>query len=71
VGAAKYREIRWKGETPLPKPVLLENAKTMEIPSREEGRMLPVRYFLPDSGEVKRVYYHIHGGGWVLQTEAQ
>jgi acetyl esterase/lipase len=69
VGAEKYRKMRWNGETPLPKPVVLESGKKMEIPSRESGRGIPCRYFLPEKGDVNGVYMHIHGGGWVLQSE--
>jgi acetyl esterase/lipase len=39
------------------------------IPSRDAGRDITIRYFKPSSGEVKGVFMHIHGGGWVLQSE--
>ncbi|KAK5731824.1 hypothetical protein LTR17_011036 [Elasticomyces elasticus] len=58
VGAEEYRKMRWNGETPLPKPA-----------SREPGRSIPCRVFTPDNGKPKGVFYHIHGGGWVLQSE--
>lgn len=71
VGAPKYREMREKGESPLPKPVLLETAKQMEIPSRDAGRTIPCRIIEPEAGKpVKAVMLHIHGGGWVLMSEA-
>lgn len=70
VGAAKYRTMRENGETPLPKPVHLDRAKDILIPSRERGRSIPCRLMTPEQGkEVKGVFYHIHGGGWVLQNE--
>lgn len=69
VGAAKYRQMRWNGETPLPKPVVLESGQTMSIPSREAGRGIRCRIFVPEKGDVKGVMMHIHGGGWVLQSE--
>lgn len=36
-----------------------------------EGRRVPVRVFRPNDGEgeVRGVFCHIHGGGWVLQSE--
>lgn len=62
--------MRWNGETPLPKPVVLESGVNFTIPSREKGRDIPCRMFKPENGEVKGIYMHIHGGGWVLQSEA-
>ncbi|KAF2811358.1 uncharacterized protein BDZ99DRAFT_487179 [Mytilinidion resinicola] len=70
VGAAKYRQMRWNGETPLPKPVVIESGVNGTIPSRDPGRELTYRLFNPEKGEVKGIYMHIHGGGWVLQSEA-
>ena len=69
VGAAKYRQMRANGETPLPMPIILDSGKNIKIASREKGREIPCRVFTPESGKPKGVYYHIHGGGWVLQTE--
>lgn len=69
VGADKYRKMRWNGQTPLPKPVLLDSARKGSLPSRDKGRDIPTRVFSPHSGGVKGVMMHIHGGGWVLQTE--
>jgi len=70
VGAEKYRQMRWNGETPLPKSVVIESGVNLTIPSREPGRDIPCRMFKPERGEVKGLYMHIHGGGWVLQSEA-
>ncbi|KAK3701831.1 hypothetical protein LTR37_015253 [Vermiconidia calcicola] len=69
VGAEKYRRMREAGETPLPAPVELEGGRNITLPSREQGRSIPCRVFEPASGKAKGVFYHIHGGGWVLQTE--
>ncbi|KAK5708822.1 hypothetical protein LTR17_020365 [Elasticomyces elasticus] len=69
VGAEEYRKMRWNGETPLPKPVVLDSGKNITIPSREPGRSIPCRVFTPHNGKPKGVFYHIHGGGWVLQSE--
>ncbi|KAL9086432.1 MAG: hypothetical protein Q9159_004144 [Coniocarpon cinnabarinum] len=70
VGAAKYREMRANGKTPLPKPTYLPQAQQMTVPSRDAGRDIPIRVFKPKINLSKGVLYHIHGGGWVLQDEA-
>jgi acetyl esterase/lipase len=74
ISAEKYRQMRWNGETPLPKPRLLDSAKNISLPSREVGRDIPCRVFRPSSSTpdsiVNGLFYHLHGGGWVLQSEA-
>ena len=69
VGAEKYRQMRWNGETPLPKPVVLESGKNISLPSRDKDRQIPCRVFQSDRSPSRGVFYHIHGGGWVLQSE--
>jgi acetyl esterase/lipase len=69
VGAEEYRKLRWDGKTPLPKPVVLPEGINGKIPSREAGREIPYRVFKPASGVSKGIHLHIHGGGWVLQSE--
>jgi acetyl esterase/lipase len=69
VGAEKYRQMRWNGETAFPKPAVVDSGKDIKLPSRDAGREIPCRVFTPDSGSPKAVFMHIHGGGWVLQTE--
>lgn len=70
VGAAKYREMRFRGETPLPATTLLDSAEQTSIPSRDAGRSIPCRILRPTNGKsIEGVYMHIHGGGWVLQSE--
>ena len=69
MGAEKYRERREAGLTAFPKPTHLEKAETIDIPSREEGRSIPLRYFVPE-GEIRGLYLHIHGGGWVLSNNS-
>ncbi|MCJ1306882.1 hypothetical protein MMC25_000526 [Agyrium rufum] len=71
VGAPRYREMRSNGETSFPKPIALEQGKSIQLPSREPGREIPCRQMLPDDGHVTGVYLHIHGGGWVLQNEIE
>lgn len=70
VGAARYREMRARGETPLPAATLLDSAEQISIPSRDSGRDIPCRILKPTNDKpVSAVYMHIHGGGWVLQSE--
>ncbi|KAK0100410.1 hypothetical protein ONS95_008360 [Cadophora gregata] len=76
VGAEKYRQMRWAGETALPPPVMLPQALDFTIPSREKGRAIPCRLMYPQARKteeerkgVKGVFMHIHGGGWVLGDE--
>ncbi|KAI5364774.1 Putative alpha/beta hydrolase-3 [Septoria linicola] len=70
VGAEKYRQMRWNGETPMPRPTVLQEGQNITLPSREAGRNIPCRIFKPENNKTPRgVFYHIHGGGWVLQSE--
>jgi acetyl esterase/lipase len=62
--------MRIKGQAVFPAPVLNPAAKVFSVPSRDSGRSIPCRAILPESGSPKGVFYHIHGGGWVLNTEA-
>ncbi|CAK1365512.1 unnamed protein product [Cercospora beticola] len=70
VGAEKYRQMRWNGETPMPRPTVLPEGENIELPSRDAGRNISCRVFRPAEGKKPNgVFYHIHGGGWVLQSE--
>ncbi|KAF2417239.1 alpha/beta-hydrolase [Tothia fuscella] len=71
VGAERYRQMRWNNETPLPRPPVLEAGMDSTIASRGTGRTIPLRAFLPPGGKEKSkgTFLHIHGGGWVLQSE--
>lgn len=76
VGAAKYRQMRWAGETALPAPTLLPDGLDIKIPSREPGRDIPCRLIYPttrtteeERKSCKGVVMHIHGGGWTLGDE--
>ncbi|KAL0262322.1 hypothetical protein SLS55_003767 [Diplodia seriata] len=71
VGAEKFRQMRWNGETALPKPLVLESGVDFQMPSRDAGRDIPCRMFKPASGDVRGVFMHIHGGGFVLNSEKQ
>ena len=60
------------GQTALPKPILLPQAKEFHLPSREKGREIPCRVLTPENGgQVKGVFLHIYGGGWTLMSEKQ
>jgi acetyl esterase/lipase len=62
--------MRWNGETAIPKPTVLPQGINITLPSRESGRSIPCRVFYPsDDKEVRGVFMHIHGGGWVLTDE--
>lgn len=74
VGAAKYREMRLSGDTPLPAPKFLPDAIDIKIPSRDAGRDIPCRLMYPTSRKTaeerkkcKGVIVHFHGGGWVVR----
>ncbi|PZD32816.1 Aes, Esteraselipase [Pyrenophora tritici-repentis] len=41
VGAAAYRQMRWEGKTPLPKPIVLPEGTNGALPSRDAGREIP------------------------------
>ncbi|KAH8590014.1 esterase/lipase/thioesterase [Bisporella sp. PMI_857] len=73
LGAAKYREMRKRGETAFPAPTLLPDGLDIEVPSREPGRSISCRLFFPSARKsdnerkkCKGSVLHIHGGGWVL-----
>ena len=69
VGAAKYRQMHEKGETPFPIPVYLPGARDGSVPSREAGREIPIRIYAPDNGQPSQgVFLHIHGGGFVFAS---
>ena len=72
MGAAKYREMVYEGRTQFPVPPLLANAKDAEVPSREPGRNVPVRFYEPDNGCPSRgIYLYFHGGGFVMGSEKE
>ena len=71
MGAAKYREMRAKGQTVFPPAIKLERGKPFAIPSRDKGRDIPCRILAPQvDRDPKAVFIYIHGGGWVLSDEA-
>ncbi|KLU85658.1 hypothetical protein MAPG_04680 [Magnaporthiopsis poae ATCC 64411] len=61
--ALKDGSAPWPATTPHPA------ASEVEIPSREEGRTVPVRVLRPGNGKPsKGIFLHIHGGGWTAFT---
>ncbi|ROW01899.1 hypothetical protein VMCG_05554 [Cytospora schulzeri] len=69
VGAAAFRQMAKEGKGPMPVPAKLPNARDAAIPSREPGRDIPVRVYVPDNGKPSRgVFLYLHGGGFVVGT---
>ncbi|GJC78501.1 esterase [Colletotrichum liriopes] len=66
VGVSKYREMWENGEFPV-KPVRLECASNISIPSRQPERDITCRLLKPQTEtRTKGVFMHIHGGGWSM-----
>lgn len=70
VGPATYREMRLQGKLALPAPTYLPGATDATIPSRDSSRRIPIRIYKPDNGHPSEgLFFHAHGGGWVLGDE--
>jgi acetyl esterase/lipase len=65
VSAEDTRRARAEGRGTFPAPVVVEEARDRVITGAADHRELAVREFVPP-GDVRGVYLHIHGGGWVL-----
>ena len=63
VPVEQTRRARREGTGIFPAPVLLPQARTIEIDGPDGS--IPVRVIAPD-GESAGVFLHIHGGGWTL-----
>jgi acetyl esterase len=68
VGAENTREARRQGRGPFPPVVKSPRARTIVIAGKA-GNEIPLRIIAPD--QVRGVYLHIHGGGWVLGSAEQ
>ena len=68
VGAETTREGRRQGRGPFPAPVFSPRARTIPITGRD-GNEIKLRVIAP--AQIKGVYLHIHGGGWVLGAADQ
>ena len=68
VGAEATREARRQGRGPFPAAVKSARARTMVISGRDRNE-IPLRIIAPD--QVRGVYLHLHGGGWVLGAADQ
>jgi acetyl esterase len=68
VGAEATREARRQGRGPFPAPVYSPRARTIAIAGRNGGE-IKLRVIAP--AQVRGVYLHIHGGGWVLGSAEQ
>lgn len=72
VGAAAFRQMTKEGKGPLPVPAKLPNARDTAFPSRDIGRDIPVRVYVPDNGKPSRgVFLYLHGGGFVVGTHQE
>ena len=58
------RRARAEGRGTFPAPVVVEEGRDETI-SGPDGNEIRLRTFVP-RGDVRGVYLHIHGGGWVL-----
>ena len=67
VGAEATREARRQGRGPFPPAVISPRARTVSITGRD-GNTIALRVIAPT--QVRGVYLHIHGGGWVLGSAA-
>ncbi|HEY6584742.1 MAG TPA: alpha/beta hydrolase [Gaiellaceae bacterium] len=63
VPPAETRSARREGRSFWPQPEFLPEAQDLFIPAR--GGEIRLRVLRP-GGDVTGVYFHIHGGGWVL-----
>ncbi len=64
VPAEETRAADRTGDGLFPAPVMLPQARWLDIPSRAGG--LRLRVVAPKVAEPTGAYLHIHGGGWVL-----
>lgn len=72
VGAATFRQMVKDRRGPMPVPAKLPNAHDATFPSREPGRDIPVRVYMPDNGKPSRgVFLYLHGGGFVVGTHQE
>jgi acetyl esterase len=63
VGPESSRAARRSGDGPFPPPVMSSRATVRTIKAKD-GHDIPLRIIAPDNP--RGVYFHIHGGGWVL-----
>src|SRR3954465_4309663 len=65
IDPAETRAARAEGRGTFPTPVMVDEGRGPTIPPPDGGPALRGREFVPP-GDVRGVYLHIHGGGWVL-----
>jgi acetyl esterase/lipase len=65
ISPADTRAARADGRGTFPAPVLVDEARDRVVPGLDGGPEVAVRELVPP-GDVRGVYLHIHGGGWVL-----
>lgn len=69
VDPAESRRARAEGRGTFPAPVVVDEGRDRTI-AGPAGNDIRLRTFVPP-GEVRGVYLHIHGGGWVLGSSHQ
>ncbi len=69
VDPAETRQARAEGRGTFPAPEVVAEGVNRSIPG-PAGNDIPLRTFVPP-GEVRGVYLHLHGGGWVLGSSTQ
>jgi acetyl esterase/lipase len=70
VDPSETRRARAEGRGTFGPPVVVPEGRDLVVPGIDGGVDVPVRTFVPP-GEVRGVYLHVHGGGWVLGSAAQ
>jgi acetyl esterase/lipase len=68
VDPVQTRQARAEGRGTFPAPIVVEEGRDLTVPG--PGGDSTVRTFVPP-GEVRGVYLHVHGGGWVLGSAHQ
>lgn len=65
VPPTETRAARAEGRGTFPAPVVVAEGRDETIPG-PDGNTIRLRVFEPAGGDVRGVYLHLHGGGWVL-----
>lgn len=67
VGFVEFRKLIREGKTSFPRPIFSPSAETIQIPSRDTGRVIDARVISPENNvPPKAIFMHLHPGAWVL-----
>ncbi|HUP86039.1 MAG TPA: alpha/beta hydrolase fold domain-containing protein [Acidimicrobiales bacterium] len=69
VAPEQTRLARAEGRGSFPPPIVVDEGRDETIPG-PDGNDIGLRVFVPP-GELRGVYLHLHGGGWVLGSASQ